>query len=152
MIEEFKKFILKGNVVDLSTGVIIGAAFTSIVTAFTKGIVEPLVALAGGGPSPKLTIPIMNRMVEVSEKLPGGEVKTHLVNKLIELDVGIIIGAVFSFLITSVVVFFVIVKPVNKLMALTLRKEKAEAPVAPVSDEVLLLQEIRDLLRDQVNR
>ena len=105
MIEEFKKFILKGNVVDLSTGVIIGAAFTSIVTAFTKGIVEPLVALAGGGPSPKLTIPIMNRMVEVSEKLPGGEVKTHLVNKLIELDVGIIIGAVFSFLITSVVVF-----------------------------------------------
>jgi len=122
------------------------------VTAFTKGIVEPLVALAGGGPSPKLTIPIMNRMVEVSEKLPGGEVKTHLVNKLIELDVGIIIGAVFSFLITSVVVFFVIVKPVNKLMALTLRKEKAEAPVAPVSDEVLLLQEIRDLLRDQVNR
>jgi len=152
MIEEFKKFILKGNVVDLSTGVIIGAAFTSIVTAFTKGIVEPLVALAGGGPSPKLTIPIMNRMVEVSEKLPGGEVKTHLVNKLIELDVGIIIGAVFSFLITSVVVFFVIVKPVNKLMALTLRKEKAEAPLAPVSDEVLLLQEIRDLLRDQVNR
>ncbi|MEN9681867.1 MAG: hypothetical protein RLZZ627_1760 [Pseudomonadota bacterium] len=152
MIEEFKKFILKGNVVDLSTGVIIGAAFTSIVTAFTKGIVEPLIALAGGGPSPKLTIPIMNRMVEVSEKLPGGEVKTHLVNKLIELDVGIIIGAVFSFLITSVVVFFVIVKPVNKLMALTLRKEKAEAPVAPVSEEVLLLQEIRDLLRDQVNR
>jgi large conductance mechanosensitive channel len=152
MIEEFKKFILKGNVVDLSTGVIIGAAFTSIVTAFTKGIVEPLIALAGGGPSPKLTIPIMNRMVEVSEKLPGGEVKTHLVNKLIELDVGIIIGAVFSFLITSIVVFFVIVKPVNKLMALTLRKENAVEPVVPVSEEVLLLQEIRDLLRDQVNR
>lgn len=152
MIEEFKKFILKGNVVDLSTGVIIGAAFTSIVTAFTKGVVEPLIALAGGGPSPKLTIPIMNRMVEVSEKLPGGEVKTHLVNKLIELDVGIIIGAVFSFLITSVVVFFVIVKPVNKLMALTLKKENSVEPLVPVSEEVLLLQEIRDLLRDQVNR
>lgn len=152
MIEEFKKFILKGNVVDLSTGVIIGAAFTAIVTAFTKGIVEPLIALAGGGPSPKLTIPIMNRMVEVSEKLPGGEVKTHLVNKLIELDVGIIIGAVFSFLITSIVVFFVIVKPVNKLMALTLKKENSVEPVVPVSEEVLLLQEIRDLLRDQVNR
>jgi len=52
MFEEFKKFILKGNVVDLSTGVIIGAAFTSIVTAFTKGIVEPLIALAGGGHPP----------------------------------------------------------------------------------------------------
>lgn len=152
MFEEFKKFILKGNVVDLSTGVIIGAAFTSIVTAFTKGIVEPLIALAGGGPSPRLTIPIMNRMVEVSEKLPGGEVKTHLVNKLIELDIGIILGAVFSFLITAIVVFFVIVKPVNKLMELTLRKSKAETeenPPAEPTEEVVLLQEIRDILRDQ---
>jgi len=152
MIEEFKKFILKGNVVDLSTGVIIGAAFTSIVTAFTKGVVEPLIALAGGGPSPKLTIPIMNRMIEVSEKLPGGEVKTQLVNKLIELDIGIVIGAVFSFLVTSAVVFFVIVKPVNKLIALTLRKEEASQAVMPVAEEVLLLKEIRDLLRDQANR
>jgi len=73
-----------------------------------------------------------------------------LVNKLIELDIGIILGAVFSFLVTSAVVFFVIVKPVNKLMALTVRKEKVDLPVVPVSEEVLLLQEIRDLLRDQV--
>jgi len=152
MIEEFKKFIFKGNVVDLSTGVIIGAAFTSIVTSFTKGIVEPLIALAGGGPSPKLTIPIMNRMVEVTEKLPGGEVKSHLVNKLIELDVGIVIGAVFSFLITSAVVFLVIVKPVNKLMARTHRQEEQNPVETHASEEVLLLQEIRDLLREQVNR
>jgi large conductance mechanosensitive channel len=152
MIEEFKKFIFKGNVVDLSTGVIIGAAFTSIVTSFTKGIVEPLIALAGGGPSPKLTIPIMNRMVEVTEKLPGGEVKSHLVNKLIELDVGIVIGAVFSFLITSAVVFLVIVKPVNKLMARTHRQEEQNPFETHASEEVLLLQEIRDLLREQVNR
>ena len=152
MIEEFKKFIFKGNVVDLSTGVIIGAAFTSIVTSFTKGIVEPLIALAGGGPSPKLTIPIMNRMVEVTEKLPGGEVKSHLVNKLIELDVGIVIGAVFSFLITSAVVFLVIVKPVNKLMARTHRQEEQNPVETHASEEVLLRQEIRDLLREQVNR
>ena len=152
MIEEFKKFIFKGYVVDLSTGVIIGAAFTSIVTSFTKGIVEPLIALAGGGPSPKLTIPIMNRMVEVTENLPGGEVKSHLVNKLIELDVGIVIGAVFSFLITSAVVFLVIVKPVNKFMARTHRQEEANPVETNASEEVLLLQEIRDLLRDQVNR
>jgi large conductance mechanosensitive channel len=152
MIEEFKKFIFKGNVVDLSTGVIIGAAFTSIVTSFTKGIVEPLIALAGGGPSPKLTIPIMNRMVEVTEKLPGGEVKSHLVNKLIELDVGIVIGAVFSFLITSAVVFLVIVKPVNKLMARTHRQEEQNPVETHASEEVLILQEIRDLLREQVNR
>ncbi|MFO0442621.1 MAG: MscL family protein, partial [bacterium] len=49
MLNEFKKFILKGNVVDLSTGVIIGAAFGGIVTAFTKGIVEPILRLIPGG-------------------------------------------------------------------------------------------------------
>jgi large conductance mechanosensitive channel len=94
----------------------------------------------------------MNRMVEVTEKLPGGEVKSHLVNKLIELDVGIVIGAVFSFLITSAVVFFVIVKPVNKLMARTHRQEEQNPVETHASEEVLLLQEIRDLLREQVNR
>eukprot|EP01031_Cornospumella_fuschlensis_P019279 gene19279-23623_t len=47
MLDEFKKFILKGNVVSLSTGVIIGAAFTNIVTAFTKGFVEPILAIFG---------------------------------------------------------------------------------------------------------
>ncbi|MEY2697760.1 MAG: Large-conductance mechanosensitive channel, MscL, partial [Pseudomonadota bacterium] len=91
-------------------------------------------------------------MVEVTEKLPGGEVKTQLVNKLIELDIGIVLGAVFSFLITSIVVFFVIVKPVNKLMSLTLKKEKAEPLVVQESSEVLLLKEIRDLLKEQANR
>jgi large conductance mechanosensitive channel len=151
MLSEFRKFILKGNVIDLSTGVIMGAAFTSVVTAFTKGIVEPILALAGGGPSPKLTVPIMNRMVEVSEKLPSGEIKTQMVNKLIELDLGIILGAGFSFLITSVVVFFVIIKPMNKLLDLSQRKGKAEpeeaAPVTP--EDIALLREIRDLLRSQ---
>jgi large conductance mechanosensitive channel len=56
MLNEFKKFILKGNVVDLSTGVIIGAAFSGIVTAFTKGIVEPILGMFGGGPSPELKL------------------------------------------------------------------------------------------------
>lgn len=151
MFEEFKKFILKGNVVDLSTGVIIGAAFTGIVTAFTKGIVEPILALAGGGPQPKLTIPIMNKLVEVTEKNAAGESVTHTVNKLIELDVGGIIGAVFSFLITAAVVFFVIVKPMNKLAELT-RRKKAEEPAPPPpepSDEIKLLTEIRDLLKNK---
>ena len=66
MLKEFKNFILKGNVVDLSTGVIIGAAFGGIVTAFTKGIVEPILALAGNGPNPKLSIPIMEKAMEVA--------------------------------------------------------------------------------------
>ncbi len=125
MLNEFKKFILKGNVVDLSTGVIIGAAFTGIVTAFTKGVVEPILALLGRGPNPDLKIPLFRRDVEVLEKNAAGEEVTKIVNKLIELDVGIIIGAVISFLITAAVVFFVIIKPMNKLMALAAKPEAA---------------------------
>jgi len=146
MFEDFKKFILKGNVVDLSTGVIIGAAFTSIVTAFTKGIVEPVLALAGGGPQPKLTIPIMEKLVEVTEKTAAGQDVTRAVNKLIELDLGIIIGAVVSFLITAAVVFFVIIKPMNKLVELSQRGKAPEAPPEDPAD-IKLLSEIRDLLK-----
>lgn len=147
MLNDFKKFILKGNVVDLSTGVIIGAAFTGIVTAFTKGIVEPLLALAGGGPTPKLTVPLMERMVEVKEMVDGKEV-TKSVNKLIELDLGGIIGAVISFLITAAVVFFIIIKPMNKMLAMMKAKE-AEAPPAPPEPTTTekLLAEIRDSLK-----
>ena len=148
MFEEFKKFILKGNVVDLSTGVIIGAAFTGIVNAFTKGIVEPILALAGGGPQPKLTIPIMEKMIEVTEKNAAGQPVTHTVNKLIELDIGSIIGATFSFLVTAAVVFFVIVKPMNKLMTLSQSKKPAE-PALEETPEVKLLTEIRDLLKNK---
>jgi large conductance mechanosensitive channel len=147
MLNDFKKFILKGNVVDLSTGVIIGAAFTGIVTAFTKGIVEPMLALAGGGPTPKLTVPLMERMVEVKEMVAGKEV-TKSVNKLIELDLGGIIGAVISFLITAAVVFFIIIKPMNKMLAMMKAKD-AEAPPAPPEPTTTekLLAEIRDSLK-----
>lgn len=146
MLNEFKKFILKGNVVDLSTGVIIGAAFTGIVNAFTKGIVEPILALLGRGPNPDLKIPIMRRDVEVLEKNAAGEEVTRIVNKMIELDLGIIIGAAISFLITAAVVFFVIIKPMNKLMALAGKPEAPAEPAAPPAD-IQLLTEIRDLLK-----
>jgi len=153
MLNEFKKFILKGNVVDLSTGVIIGAAFGAIVSAFTKGIVEPLLGLFGGGASPKLTIPIMNKAMEVAKMgadgkplLKDGAPVIETVNKLIELDVGGIIGAALQFLITAAVVFFVIVKPANKLIAMMKKEEAAAPPAAPAAD-IQLLTEIRDLLK-----
>jgi large conductance mechanosensitive channel len=153
MIKEFKAFILKGNVVDLSTGVIIGAAFGSIVTAFTKGIVEPILALCGGGPSPKLTIPIRDTMIEVAKMgadgkplMEGDKAVMEFVKKTIELDLGGIIGALISFLITAAVVFFVIVKPANKLMSMMKKEEAAAPPAAPDAD-IVLLTEIRDLLK-----
>ena len=121
MIEEFKKFILKGNVVDLATGVIIGAAFGTIVSAFTAGIVTPILGLLGGG-------------ANVGLKLGG------------IFDLGLIISAVINFLITAAVIFFVIVKPANAMIAKMKAKEVAAPPPGP-SDDVKLLTEIRDLLK-----
>ncbi len=134
MLDEFKKFILKGNVVDLSTGVIIGAAFGTIVTAFTKGIIEPILKLVGGNPNVSLGIKIGEFVNEKGEKLPN------------LLDIGMVINAIIGFLITSAVIFFVIVKPANKLMAMMKKEEAAAAPAAPPAD-IMLLTEIRDLLK-----
>ena len=146
MIDEFKKFIFKGNVVDLSTGVIIGAAFSGIVNAFTKGIVEPILSLFGKGPNPDLKIPIMKKAVEVVEKNAAGEEVKTMVDKLIALDLGLIIGALISFLITAAVVFFVIVKPMNKVIALANKPKEPAAPAEPPAD-IKLLTEIRDLMK-----
>ncbi len=123
MITEFKNFILKGNVIDLSTGVIIGASFGKIVTAFTDGVVAPILALAGGDPK----VPL----------------------KLWIFDLGLIISAIIGFLITAAVIFFVIVKPANALMARMKRAEAAVSPPGPAPQEVLLA-EIRDLLKSRV--
>lgn len=134
MLDEFKKFILKGNVADLSTGVIIGAAFGTIVTAFTKGIIEPILKLLGGNPNVSLGIKIGEFVNEKGEKAAN------------MLDIGMIINALIGFLITSAVIFFVIVKPANKLMSLMKKEEAAAAPAAPSAD-IVLLTEIRDLLK-----
>jgi large conductance mechanosensitive channel len=134
MLDEFKKFIFKGNIVDLSTGVIIGAAFGTIVTAFTKGIVEPLLKLLGGNPNVSLGFKIGEFVNDKKEVVPN------------MIDIGMIINAVIGFLITAAVIFFVIVKPANKLMAM-MQKEEAAAPPPPTPADVVLLTEIRDLLK-----
>lgn len=124
MLEEFKKFIFKGDVVALATGVIIGAAFGKIVAAFTEGIVNPLLSIFGG----------------------GGNVSLGITLGHTRFDLGIIISAIISFLITSAVIFFFLVKPAQAMVA---RMKKAEAPSGPppIPDDVKLLTEIRDLLK-----
>ena len=121
LIEEFKKFILKGNVIDLAVGVMIGAAFGGIVKAFTDGIVTPLLGALGGKP----------------------EVSLHLWH----FDVGLVINAVLNFLIMASIIFFLIVKPAAALIAMAKKKEEA-APSPPPAD-VQLLTEIRDLLKQK---
>ena len=122
MVQEFKKFILKGNVVDLATGVIIGAAFGDIVKAFTKGIVEPLIKLISGSTKPDVALAVG------------------------PFDLGLIISAAINFLIVAAIVFFLIVKPINRLITLMQAKEAAAPPPGPTPTEVLLT-EIRDTLR-----
>ncbi len=122
LIEEFKKFILKGNVVDLAVGVMIGAAFGGIVKAFTDGIVTPLLGALGGKP----------------------EVSLHLWH----FDIGLVINAVLNFLIMASIIFFLIVKPTAALIAMAKKKEAA-APPPPPPPDVQLLTEIRDLLKQK---
>lgn len=122
MLEEFKKFALKGNVIDLAVGVLIGAAFGKIVEAFTTGIVNPILNALGGDPKVSLMVGIFN--------------------------VGVVINALISFLITAAVLFFVFVRPMNRLLAMS---QKPETPAAPPETpaDVKLLAEIRDLLKSR---
>jgi large conductance mechanosensitive channel len=120
MLQEFKNFILKGNAIDLAVGVLIGAAFGKVVGAVTDGIINPVIGLLGGDPKVSLKLGIV--------------------------DAGLVINALISLIITGAVLFFIFVKPMQKLRALT---EKPAAPPAPPEPgpEEKLLAEIRDLLR-----
>ncbi len=122
MLRGFKDFIMRGNVVDLAVGIVIGAAFTSVVTALTKGFLEPLIKLIGGG-GPK-----------------GGKA---VVND-VEFDWAGFVNAVITFLLTAAVLYFLVVYPLNRLAERRRRGE--EPPPAAPSEEVKLLTEIRDAL------
>ncbi|GAA4283072.1 large conductance mechanosensitive channel protein MscL [Brevibacterium daeguense] len=125
MFKGFRDFILRGNVIELATAVIIGAAFTAIVTAISDNFINPLLAAIGSPGSPALSFRIR----------PDLEATT--------IDLGAIITAVINFLIVAAVVYFIIIVPMNKLGELR-RKGASEEAVPPTAEE--LLAEIRDLL------
>lgn len=125
-VNEFKEFVLRGNVMDMAVGVIIGSAFASIVTALTDDFINPLINGIGGA--------------EIAGKIKiyGGQA----------LNYGHFISAVINFLIMAFVLFMML-KAVNKLMTIGKKKEE-EVEEAPKKDEqVVLLEEIRDLLKKQ---
>lgn len=128
MLKGFKDFILRGNVVDLAVAVVIGAAFGAIVTAFTAGIIQPLINAITPADSPGLGV-----------LLVGGKDSTYI-------DFAAVVGAALNFLIVAAVVYFVIVVPLNALQERRRRGEEA-GPAEPT--DVELLTEIRDLLRTQ---
>lgn len=128
MIKGFKDFIQRGNVVDLAVAVVIGAAFGSIVTAFTAGVVQPLINAITPPESPGLGFTVI-----------AGKDTTYI-------DFAAVISAALNFLIVAAVVYFVIVLPLNTLQERRRRGEEV-GPAEPTDVEVLL--EIRDLLRQQ---
>lgn len=124
MLGEFKKFLFRGNVIDLAVAVIIGAAFTAIVNALVTGMITPLVGMIVSRDYSKMTF-MLNEST---------------------FSYGLVIDAVIKFVSIAAVVFFCIVRPVGLIMA---RRARGDEPVdetpAP-SDEAVLLSEIRDLL------
>ena len=135
MLNEFKTFILKGNVLDLAVGVIIGGAFGKIVDSMVKDVIMPLVGKIGGQPDfSSIAIGATKVMKDGKEVLEGG------------IMIGNFVNAVVGFLILAAVVFFVIVKPANALMS-GMKKKEVAGPPPPPPEDVKLLTEIRDLLK-----
>jgi large conductance mechanosensitive channel len=125
VIKGFKDFLMRGNVIDLAVAVVIGTAFTALVTAFTTSFINPIIkVIMGGGTN-------------------GGRVKLDDENRLL---FGEFTNALITFVITAAVVYFIFVLPLKTLNERRARGEEAAPEAAVVPDDVLLLQEIRDLL------
>lgn len=121
-LEEFKAFAMRGNVIDLAVGVVIGGAFTAIITAVVEGLLTPIIGLL----LPNTTF---------AEWAPGG------------FALGAVINAIIVFVLTALVVF-IIIKAINKASSLAKKKEEEvveEAPAAPTTEELLaqILEELK---------
>jgi len=133
MLEEFKKFAMRGNVLDLAVGVIIGASFTGIVTSLVNDIIMPPVGLALGG------VDFSNFFI-VLKGTPEETLAAAKAAKDVTLNYGLFVNAVINFLIVAFVLFMLI-RQINKLAP-------PPAPaVAATPEDVLLLREIRDSLK-----
>lgn len=125
----FREFVMRGNLVDLAVGFIIGAAFATVVKSFTENLVMPIIGIFGGVPDFRgLTLTV------------NGSVFRY----------GAFFTDLLSFLLTAAVVYFAVVRPYALLMARLRRPEVPAEPLAPTREEVLLT-EIRDALRGAPN-
>lgn len=142
MFQEFKKFLLRGNILDLSVGVVIGTAFTAIVNKIVEGLLTPIISLI---------------FVLTTGSKSADDALGNLVFQVegVKFNVGSVLSALITFLITAIVLF-AIMKTVNKVMAATHKAEKEAAsaepvaPPAPTAEDYL--KEIRDLLAKQAEK
>ncbi|MEL6567437.1 MAG: large conductance mechanosensitive channel protein MscL [Pseudomonadota bacterium] len=137
MLNEFKEFAMKGNLVDMAVGFVMGGAFATVVTAFIQGVFLPLLAPIMGG----IDLSSLTYTVQEAVLGPDGEV----VKEAAIVDLGAFIAALISFIIVAFVMFLII-KGMNNMQKKA-EEEPAEEPAPP--KEQLLLEEIRDLLAKQ---
>jgi large conductance mechanosensitive channel len=132
MIKEFKEFAVKGNMIDMAVGIIIGGAFGKIVSSLVSDVLMPPLGLLMGG------VDFADKVFTLQKAVEGGA-------PAVQLKYGLFINAAIDFIIVALAVFMM-VKAINKLK----RKEEAKPAPAPViSDEVKLLTEIRDALKNR---
>jgi large conductance mechanosensitive channel len=131
---EFKEFALKGNVMDMAIGVIIGGAFSTIVTSLTDNFINPLIGLITGGAKKD---PETDQIIVAAGKWSPKEG--------VEFNYGAFISSVVNFLIIALILFLLL-KAINKAMTIGKKKEEEEEAAAEPSAEEKLLTEIRDLL------
>ena len=132
--QDFKKFIARGNVMDMAVAVVIGGAFGKIVTSLVNDIIMPLVGMATGG----INFADMKYVLK-TEMVDGVETVVNSVNY------GNFIQETVNFLIIAFSIFLVI-RGIGKVYK---KKEEAPAAPAPKPDDVVLLEEIRDILKEQ---
>jgi large conductance mechanosensitive channel len=128
VLKGFKDFLMRGNVIELAVAVVIGVAFTALVTAFTENLINPIIAAFGG-----------SNINGLGFQLVGGSPKTVI-------DVGVVLSAAINFVLIAAVVYFVFVLPFQMLQA---RRKRGEEPGPAEPTDVELLAEIRDLLARQ---
>ena len=136
LFDEFKKFAVRGNVVDLAVGVIIGASFTGIVTSLVNDVIMPPVGLALGG------VDFANFFVVLKGDRAVDTLAAAKAAKDVTINYGLFINAIINFLIVAFVLFLLL-RQLNKLTAAPPAPEVA----TPTPEDVLLLREIRDSLK-----
>ena len=132
MLKEFKDFAVKGNLVDIAVAFVMGAAFTRVVTAFTGGLIAPLVGMLTGKDLSQNKWIIKDEVKDAAGKITQPEVA---------LQWGAFLTSVIDFIIVAFVMFLII-KAIN-----TLKKKEPEAAPPPTPEDVLFLREIRDALK-----
>ena len=128
----FKDFVMQGNVIDLAVGVVISGAFTALVTAFVDNLINPVVAAAGG-----------------ADSVSGFGFQIFENNEATFVNFGAVISAIITFLITAAVVYFVFVVPMTKAREMANRNKDLDEELEAAPEDVVLLSEIRDLLKAQ---